>query len=204
LCLTACAGGGPERPPEPVQAKSKAVSSVKVLPETAIVHDQHSFSRPEEVEVEHLKLDLTVDFTKKILTGRASLRLRNKTGADRLVLDTHGLDIRKVLLDGKAEAKFTLREEQPVFGSALEIQITPATQWVWTDSPARPAAAALQWLDPPQTAGGKPFLLSQSESIFARTWVPCQDTPGVRMTYEATLHVPPGMLALMSASNRAQ
>jgi len=206
--LAACTGT-PQ--PATVKAKGKAGSSARIVAETEIpaaketVRDPHSFSHPDEVVVEHLKLDLTVDFTKKILTGRASLRLRNKTGAGLLFLDTHGLDIRKVLLDGKAETKFTVHDEQPIFGSALEIQITPATQWVSIDYSTRPEAAALQWLDPEQTAGKKlPFLLSQSEAILARTWVPCQDSPGVRMTYEATLRVPPGMLALMSASNRAQ
>ncbi len=209
--LAACTGT-PQ--PATVKAKGKGASSARILPETAAaetaaakapVRDPHSFSHPDEVVVEHLKLDLTVDFSKKILTGRASLRIRNKTGADRLFLDTHGLDIRKVLLDGAGDAKFIVHDEQPIFGSALEIPITPATQWVSIDYSTRPDAAALQWLDPQQTAGQKlPFLLSQSESILARTWVPCQDSPGVRMTYEATLHVPSGMLALMSASNRAQ
>jgi aminopeptidase N len=198
--LAACGG-----PPEPVSAAAPKKAAVRILQETQetqAVRDPHSFSRPAEVAVEHLKLDLTVDFSKKVLTGRASLRLKNKTGADRLFLDSRDLDIWRVLLDGATEAKFTLHDAQPIVGSALEIEITPATQWVSIDYSTRPEAAALQWLDPPQTAGKRlPFLLSQSESILARTWVPCQDSPGVRMTYEATLRVPPDMLALMSATN---
>jgi leukotriene-A4 hydrolase len=207
--ITACAG-----PPKPVSAAApgavKQASGVKIVQETpalpqAAVRDPDSFARPDEVAVEHLKLDLTVDFTKKILTGRASLRIHNQAGADRLFLDTRDLDIQRVLLDGAAEAKFTLHDAQPLLGRALEIQITPATQWVSIDYSTRPEAAALQWLDPVQTAGKRlPFLLSQSESILARTWVPCQDTPSVRMTYEATLRVPPSLFAVMSASNRTQ
>ncbi len=71
--------------------------------------DPHSFARPSEVAVEHLALDLTVDFEARRLSGRASLRLRNHGGAGTLYLDTRDLDIRRVTLaDGKTEAPFTL------------------------------------------------------------------------------------------------
>jgi leukotriene-A4 hydrolase len=198
--LAACSAPAPPEP-APVSAKAPQPAPQTTSP-TAPVRDPQSFAHPDEVAVEHLKLDLTVDFTQKILTGRASLRLKNKTAADRLFLDTHDLDVRRVLLDGKTAAKYTLHDAQPILGSALEIEITPQTEWVSIDYSSRPEAGALQWLDPQQTAGKThPFLLSQSESILARTWVPCQDTPGVRMTYEAEVRVPPELLAVMSATN---
>jgi aminopeptidase N len=59
-----------------------------------------------------------------------------------------------------------------------------------------PYAEALLWVD-----GEKPFLFSQSQAILARTWVPCQDSPGVRITYNARVKVPQGLMALMSAEN---
>ena len=68
-----------------------------------------------------------------------------------------------------------------VFGAPLEIDIKPQTGSVTIEYTTSPDAAALQWLEPSQTAGKKhPFLLSQSQSILARTWVPIQDTPRVR------------------------
>lgn len=170
-----------------------------------ISRDPHSFAVPAEVAVEHLKLDLTVDFPQKRLTGRASLRIANKVGAERLLLDTRNLDIQRVTLDGGQATRFTLRDPDPLLGRALEIEIAPQTRWVNIDYSTRPEAAALQWLEPAQTAGKTtPFLLTQSQAILARTWVPCQDTPGVRMTYEATVHVPRGLLAVMSAENPTQ
>jgi leukotriene-A4 hydrolase len=199
--LAACAGpAGPRPASVKANVPPQASPAVRIIAEP--VRDPQSFAHPDEVAVDHLKLDLTADFTKKILTGRASLRLENKTGAGRLFLDTRDLDVRRVLLDGNTAAKFTLHEAQPILGSALEIEITPKTEWVSIDYSSRPEAGALQWLDPEQTAGkAHPFLLSQSESILARTWVPCQDTPGVRMTYEADVRVPPELLAVMSATN---
>src|SRR5262249_8144732 len=144
----------------------------------------------------------TVDFDAQKLAGRASLRLANRTGATQLHLDTRDLDIRAVTLDdGRTPAEFTLGEPVRFLGRELTVEITPQTRWVNVDYSTRPEAAALQWLNPVQAGGTKPLLFSQSEAILARTWVPCQDSPGVRMTYEATLHVPPDLLALMSAEN---
>src|SRR5690606_16459222 len=52
------------------------------------------------------------------------------------------------------------------------------------------------------TSGGKlPFLFTQSQAILARSWVPIQDSPGIRFTYEAKVTVPSNLLALMSAEN---
>ena len=169
----------------------------------APVSDAHSFSNPEEVRVDHLALDLTVDFEAQRLHGRASLSVENLTGADTLVLDTRQMEIRGVFLDDEERpAEFSLGDEVPYLGRPLEITVEPGTELVHVDYETLPEAAALQWLGPEQTAGGEhPFLFTQSQAILARTWVPCQDTPGVRMTYEATLRVPAGLLAVMSAEN---
>lgn len=165
--------------------------------------DPHSFARPDEVRVEHVALDLRVDFDKRELSGTARLDLRRLVPSASLVLDTNGLDIRGVTLDpGSKPATFRLGEPDPVLGRALEIDLPGQTRSVTIAYATRPGAKALQWLEPAMTAGKRhPFLLSQSQSILARTWVPLQDTPQVRFTYEAALRVPRGLLALMSAEN---
>jgi hypothetical protein len=66
-----------------------------------------------------------------------------------------------------------------------------------------PAARGLQWLSPRETAGRcQPFLFSQAEAIQARSFVPLQDTPGVRITYTAALRVPSELVAVMAAEAR--
>jgi leukotriene-A4 hydrolase len=156
--------------------------------------DPHSYAQPEIVRVEHLDLDLRVDFAKKTLIGTAKLKIT--PGATQLVLDTRDLTIRKV------SAPFKLGKGDPILGAPLTIDITPKTTEVTIAYETSPGASALQWLDPAQTAGKKhPYLLSQSESINARSWVPIQDSPQIRFTYDATIRVPKSLVAIMSAEN---
>ncbi|MBA2542922.1 MAG: M1 family metallopeptidase, partial [Deltaproteobacteria bacterium] len=65
-----------------------------------------------------------------------------------------------------------------------------------------PDARALLWVEPSGTSGKRaPMLFTQSQAILARSWVPLQDTPSVRFTYDATIHVPDKLWAVMSAEN---
>jgi leukotriene-A4 hydrolase len=166
------------------------------------MRDIHSFAKPDEAVVRHLALDLTVDFEARRLAGAATLHIHLPHGGRELVLDTHGLAVTRITLDDGTTAAFTIGDTQPYLGAPLTIAVKPETKWVRVEYSSSPEAAAVQWLSPEQTAGGKhPFLFTQSQAILARTWVPCQDSPGIRMTYEATVHVPKGLMAIMSAEN---
>lgn len=168
-----------------------------------LANDAHSFSNPNDVAVEHMHLDLTVDFDKHILTGQVRLDLNNKTGAETLHLDSRQLDIKKVTLDNGEETTFDLSEDVEYFGQDLAVKIKPETKYVTIEYQTSPESEALQWLDPEQTSGGKyPFLFSQSQAILARTWIPCQDSPGVKFTYTASVKTSPELIALMSAQNK--
>lgn len=182
------------------------MSSFETPSQLVLSKDVHSFSRPEQVVVRHLELELEVDFESKVLKGRASLEIENISEARELSLDSRDLLIKRVTLNGGGvETSFLKGESVPFLGEPLSISIQPDTTWVHIDYQTSPGAAALQWLDPGQTAGKRhPFLLSQSQAILARSWVPCQDTPAVRMTYSASIQVPHGLMAVMSASNPKQ
>jgi aminopeptidase N len=55
-------------------------------------------------------------------------------------------------------------------------------------------------LSPAQTAGGQlPFLFSQGQAILTRTWVPTQDSPGIRQTWSARIVAPKDLTVVMSA-----
>ncbi|WP_345163548.1 M1 family metallopeptidase [Pontibacter saemangeumensis] len=173
---------------------------------TAAPADVHSYAQPEEAVTRHLDLDLAVDFDKKMLTGQASYLIENKTGTDEIVFDTRGLNIELVWLgEAMEETTFRLGEQDKLLGRPLTVRIKPDTKKVTIRYSTSPDAAALQWLNPQQTAGKEqPFLFTQSQAILARTWIPIQDSPGIRITYNAKVTVPQELLAVMSASNPMQ
>lgn len=173
--------------------------------ENTMERDIHSFANSNEVLVTHLHLDLSVNFNAKILSGKVVLNITNKKKAKKLVLDTRDLNIEKVTLDEKeGPVEFSLGDEVKYLGKPLTVAITPTTKKVTIYYSTSPTAAVLQWLEPSQTAGKKkPFLFTQSQAILARTWVPCQDGPGVRFTYSAAIHTPPDLIAVMSAAGNS-
>ena len=169
--------------------------------------DPHSFAQPDKVTVNALVLDLDVSFEKHVLSGSAELMLDwHDPAARELVLDTRDLAIEKVEREddtgGWRAAEFTLDKPDPMLGAALRIALKRQSAKVRIVYRTSPDAFGLQWLDPAQTAGKKqPFMFSQSESINARSWIPLQDTPGVRFTYAATVRTPKALRAAMSANN---
>ncbi|WP_017258008.1 M1 family metallopeptidase [Pedobacter arcticus] len=171
--------------------------------ETSTGSDPHSFANPKENVVTHLDLTLAVDFTKQQLNGLAVWTIKHVTKSDEIIFDTQGLTIEKVTLDtDTAEVFFALGDQVKILGQALSIPIKPETKKVNIYYSTSKNAKALQWLNAQQTAGKKqPFLLTQSEAILARSWIPTQDSPGIRFTYNATVTVPKDLMALMSAEN---
>ena len=204
--LAGCASRAAGHAADPPAASAAIAASNPGSPSAAAPLDPHSYARPAEARVTHLDLDLAVDFAARRLTGRASLRLDRATGARQVVLDTRDLEVRRVGAGAEdRETPFRLGEPRPFLGQELVIDLPDGADVVHVDYATRPEAAALQWLEPRQTAGGEhPFLFTQSQAILARTWIPLQDTPAVRMTYEATVRVPPGLMAVMSADNPQQ
>ena len=166
--------------------------------------DLHSYAQPAIARVKHVDLDLTADFAARTLSGTATLDVTGQVGATEVILDVRNLDIRSVADADGAALAFTLGDDDPIKGQPLTVTV-PAfeadrVQKIVVTYSTRPDAAALQWLTPAQTAGGaQPFLFSQGQAILTRTWVPTQDSPGIRQTYSAKISVPEALTAVMSA-----
>ncbi|KAG2443497.1 hypothetical protein HXX76_001850 [Chlamydomonas incerta] len=185
-----------------------------------MVKDHSSLSNFHEVRVTHSAYELDVNLGSKVVEGYAQLDAVAEVDAPHeVVLDTRGLAVSRVELLAPAAAggveggpqplAYRLADPHAVLGSALHVTL-PAELAAslkkgdrlrlgvrWATSPD---SSAIQWLAPEQTAGGKhPYLFTQCQAIHARSLVPCQDSPGAKMSYSAVVRVPSPLTALMSA-----
>lgn len=214
LALVACSGesdAGQTPPPSDnaaVQADTTDVAVIKPEPST-VTRDKFTYTDYDVVTVKHVSLDLDVNFDRKVLDGTATLTfMRQQDRANTLSLDTRNLLIKAVAIKtdaGWEPTDYTLGTTDPIMGQAMTIDIGTESDTVRIVYETSPDAEGLQWLTPAQTAGKqKPYLFSQAQAINARTMFPTQDTPAVRITYDASLRVPEGLLPLMSASQDGQ
>lgn len=164
------------------------------------VEESHSFAKPNEANANHLDLDIEVDFETKQIIGTASYSITNNNASE-IVLDSKFLNIKKVLVDNK-EVTFSLGKIDKQLGQALKIPIQTDSKQITIHYNTTSKTEALQWLSPQQTANKKePFLFTQGQAILTRTWIPIQDSPQIRITYNATVKVPSQLMAVMSAEN---
>ena len=170
--------------------------------------DAHSFSEPERVRVQHLNLDLTVSFERQQLLGIVELSLKRvDQSASELILDTRALAIESVKASNGRSA-FANREfrhgvTDDILGTPLHITLQDGDDRIRIKYETSADASALQWLQPEQTASKRfPFLFTQSQEIHARSWIPLQDSPGVRVTFAARVQTPAGLMAVMGADRQ--
>lgn len=165
------------------------------------INDPHSFAVPKNAVVKHLSWDANIDFEQKKIDASATYKIESSGKSEEIVLDTKKLEIKEVEVDGKSVG-FVLGDQVEHLGRPLNIPIEPDSKEIKIVYSTTGESEALQWLNPVQTADkNEPFLFTQSQAILARSWIPTQDSPGIRFTYDAKVQVPENLLALMSADN---
>ncbi|WP_271078544.1 M1 family metallopeptidase [Aurantiacibacter sp. MUD61] len=172
--------------------------------------DEFTYARPLEARVTHVALDLDLDFEGQRVEGTATLDVQAAEDATEIVLDSNGLMIGGVTDGLGNELEFTVGEADPdnaEKGEPITVQLGqmtgPELQQIVISYASGPEAEALQWLSPEQTAGGEhPFVFSQGQAILNRTWIPTQDSPGIRQTWEARITAPEPLTVVMSGISR--
>ncbi|MBN8840070.1 MAG: M1 family metallopeptidase [Sphingomonadales bacterium] len=177
-------------------AAPDAPSPILTTPEAK---DVLSYAVPQVARVTHVDLDLTADFTTHVMRGKATLDILAKPDAREIVLDDNKLVIAGITDAAGKPLKWSVGAHDEYKGAPLTVEIGNARRIVVTYQ-SDPGASALGWLPPALTAGKvKPYLYSQGESINNRSWIPTQDSPGIRQSWSARITVPSDLVAVMSA-----
>ena len=168
--------------------------------------DDQTYAQPQIARVTHVALDLALDFDAKAVGGTAVLDIQAQPGAETIVLDSNGLQVSRITDGAGRELAFTMGEEDAEGGKGAPLEITlDGARQLRIQYTAAPDAAALQWLNPEQTEGGQhPFLFSQGQAILNRTWIPTQDSPGIRQTWEARVTAPKPLDVVMSGVRQGE
>jgi aminopeptidase N len=197
--LSACSLTGEQAAPE--------APKIAAILDSKDAEDVYSFAKPLEARVSHVSLDLDLDFDKQAVSGKAVLDVIARKGVDKVILDTDGLAVASVTDAGGKPLEWEMGkavegDDEGLHGAPLTVTIGAAgseepRQITITYSAAN--ADALQWLAPEQTAGGKhPYLLSQGQATLNRSWIPTQDSPGIRQTWDARITAPAPLTVVMS------
>jgi leukotriene-A4 hydrolase len=170
---------------------------------SAEAFDEFTFARPQEARVTHVSLDLNLDFAAKEVAGTATLEIEAAKGATEIVLDSDGLRIAQVTDSSGRALQWQTGARVKDKGEPLTVQLPAApaagARKILITYKSAPESEALQWLTPEQTAGGKhPFLFSQGQPILNRFWIPTQDSPGIRQSWDARITAPAALNVVMS------
>jgi len=158
----------------------------------------HSHYKPGQPRVTHVHWEVDVNFASRMLSCLAFV---NFDGGGETNLDLRNLEITSITDEDDQPLPYHVSPTHPVLGECLTLTVPDGKPRVKIHYWTSPQASGLQWLTPGQTQGKRhPYLFSQGEPLHARSYLPCQDTPGVRFTFDAWLTVPEELRGLMAAN----
>jgi aminopeptidase N len=197
LMLAGC-NSAPDQNNAAAQAPSQTPKVAPILTGADAV-DTATHAKPLEARVTNVALDLDLDFDARRVGGTATLDIQRKPDAKEIILDDDGLEIQSIADGAGKPLDYKVGADDPELGAPLAIALRPDTEKIVIRYRSAPDAAALQWLTPEQTAGKKhPYLFSQGQAILNRTWIPTQDSPGIRQTWSARITAPEPLTVVMS------
>ena len=155
---------------------------------------ERKYERSRPYRIEHLFIDLTLDFDSKSVRGRAVLDLQRVSPTESsLRVDAIGFELESVRVDdgsGLKPANFSYD------GEVLTLEGLPERGQLRIDYKATPKRG-LYFLAPDEHVKHRPVQAwTQCQDEDARHFIPCVDKPHVKMTTELSATVPAGFQVL--------
>ncbi|KAL4441948.1 hypothetical protein ABPG74_003699 [Tetrahymena malaccensis] len=168
--------------------------------------DQLSLSNLDKVKCLHYDLILYISFDKKSIEGSVNYHFEVIQKTRKVYLDVRNLKIKNIMMDGQKLESMIISTDSKTFGQQLQIFLPQKQEQgskfklIIQYETVESKHSGLNWLNPSQTEGKvHPYLFTQSEPYWNRTIFPCQDSPAIKSTYSAQLHVPKPLKAYCSA-----
>lgn len=175
-----------------IETESVECSKAALFAEASADPAPRQYAPDRTVQALHLALDVTPDFEHRSVSASATVKFRPLAKPTQEVdFDAIGLDISAVESSVKLRAyqvtddKIIVTFAEPI-PAGNEVSVT----FKYSAQPDR----GLYFRTPEMGyKAGDTHLFSQGESIEARHWYPCLDSPNQRLTSEITCRVPEGM-----------
>ncbi len=152
------------------------------------------YPRSRDFGTEHIKLEISVDLKRRLIEGRASLRIFPlREQLTQVELDACAMEVRSVELDGAA-CSYEYLDERLVINprSPLE-KISHVVSVEYISKPNK----GLYFIQPDDAYPEKESQVwTQSEPESARYWYPCYDYPNDKSTSETIVTVPEGFIVI--------
>jgi aminopeptidase N len=155
---------------------------------------ERKYERSRPYRIDHLFVDLALDFETKSVRGRALLDFQRVTpGATSLQLDALGFEIESVRVDGGPGFE---PASYSYDGEVITVEEVPERGQLRIDYKAQPKRG-LYFLAPDEQVKHRPLQAwTQCQDEDARHFIPCVDKPHAKMTTELSATVPAGFQVL--------
>lgn len=156
----------------------------------------HHYAPDRQVDVLHIKLDVTPDFSRRTVAGTTSITATPISKPITLLrLDAQDIQVTEVRCDQAEVADFvSTRNDLQIL---LAEPIAPGTEFtVHIDHHAQPIAGLYFRTPEMGYPESDTHIWTQGETHESRYWFPCFDYPNERSSTEVICHVPPAMTVL--------
>jgi aminopeptidase N len=172
----------------------------QMLPQPLKLVPGRKYARDRRVDIEHVKLEVTPDFSKRSVATTMTMRFKPiALPLEKLELDAVDLHIAKIEVSGARLADQIVADEKLTL--IFDSPIAPGTEVTVTVHSSTEPKHGLYFKTPEM--GYKPGdtqVWSQGEADLHRFWFPCYDYPNERFTSEVICHAPTGMEVVSNGS----